>query len=192
MSRTFNFLDRLQARTALLAIGPATLRNQGAPGVVLAARKYLRAMNLKEFSVRTRSHFEETLERHTQQLMKCFPDGARHNWGAARKALNIFLRDVVYNRPLSMHYRLLNLEPWLELPLDRNSYDGLAEDSAKYKTLTRWPRVKGLDAQVSAELQAAAQAIATCLHTRRIHLDVKYWRKKAIDDLKGSSCASAK
>lgn len=177
MGKRFDFIDRLQARTALLAIGRSTLRNQGAPGVVAAARRYLRVLDLRDFSVTTRVQFASALEKHTHLLMKRFPRETKDNWGAARKALNIFLRDVVYNRPLCEHHRLSHLEPWLELPLDSNAYDGLVEDSAGNYDVPAWPGVKALDRSVSAELQTIADAIAKCLNTRRVHLDVRYWRK---------------
>jgi len=70
MREHFDFEDRLQARIALLAIGRSTLRNQGAPGVIAVARRYLRSLNLSEFSVSTRTEFEGVLERHTRALMR--------------------------------------------------------------------------------------------------------------------------
>lgn len=185
MRKHFSFIRRLQARTALLAIGRSTLRNQGAPGVVAAAREYLSSINLGEFSVTTRSAFETVLEKHTQRLMKRFPREARKNWGAARKSLNIFLRDVVYNRHLCTHHGLSRLEAWLELPLDSNTYDGLVEDSPWHQEIQSWPGLKALDPSVSAELQAVAAGIAKRLNKDRVHLDVWYWRRKRLDELAG-------
>ena len=183
MSERFKFDDRLQARAALLAIGRSTLRNQGAPGVVAAARSYLRSIDLESFSVHTRAEFDAVLESYTRRLMKRFPKRVRTNWGAARKALNIFLRDVVYLRPLSKSYRLSQLEPWLEVPLDQNVYDGLVADLRRGEDIPKWPGIKSLDPAVSGELQAIANRIATRLSTRRVHLDVRYWRKGPIDEL---------
>lgn len=182
-ARHFDLVDRLQARVALLAIGRSALRNQGARGVVLTARKYLRSLDLREFSVRRRSEFETALDKHTRRLMNRFPNGAKGNWGAARKALNIFLRDIVYASVLAKNYRLSHLEPWLELPLDGKSYEGLAADYPGEKALPDWPGVKGLTPRVSGELQAAADVVAKKLRTFRVHLDVKYWRKEEIDAL---------
>jgi hypothetical protein len=48
---------------------------------------------------------------------------------AARKALNIFLRDVFYNHYLREEYGFGRLEQWLELPLDMDAARGLREDS---------------------------------------------------------------
>jgi len=185
MRERFDFDDRLQARIALLAIGRSTLRNQGAPGVIAVARRYLRSLNLSEFSVSTRTEFEVVLERHTRALMRRFPKRVRTNWGAARKALNIFLRDVVYSRPLSAQYRLSQLEPWLELPLDQNAYDGLVKDSRRGEKIPSWPGIKALKRKASAKLQRIANTTAKRLDTRRVHLDVRYWRKGPIDELEG-------
>jgi hypothetical protein len=189
MESSFDLADRLQARIALMAIGASTLRNQGAPGVVAAARRYLRQLDLGEFSVSTESAFQEVLGKHTRLLMNCFPGKAKGNWGAARKGLNIFLRDVVYNRSLSDHHLLWRLEPWLELPLDSNAYEGLCQDvkhllgHAAICEVPPWNGVKYLDAGVSGDLQGIANRIAEALNTHRVHLDVRYWRRVTIDRL---------
>jgi hypothetical protein len=185
MGKHFDFIDRLQARTALLAIGRSALRNRGAAGVVVAARKYCRGIDLRDFAVANGSDFSAALDKHTEKLMERFPKGARNNWGAARKALNIFLRDVLYSQPLCRQYGLRRLERWLGLPLDSHAYDGLVEDSRAKRRLPKWPGVKGLDSTLSATIQAAAARIAGANNTRRVHLDVKYWRKGPIDELEG-------
>jgi hypothetical protein len=187
MGKRYDFIDRLQVRIALLAIGRSTLRNQGAKGMVAAARKYLRGVDLAAFSVGSVAQFASVLESHTQALMTCFPRGGKKNWGAARKALNIFLRDVVYNRLLSEHYSLIHIEPWLELPLDSNTYEGLIGDASLQCQVPAWPRLKNLDCRRSADLQVIAAAIAKSLNTHRVHLDIKYWRKEQIDDLEHSA-----
>jgi hypothetical protein len=185
MIKRFDLPDRLQARTALLAISRSTLRNQGASGLISAARRFLREMNLRKFSVTTRDEFDQVLERHTRFLMKRFPLEARTNWGAARKALNIFLRDVFYCYPLNVAHGLSNLEPWLEVPLDSNVYDGLVADLDGIQSLPKWPGVRHLSREISCTLQASAEAMASRLKIQRVHLDVRYWRKQAIDELKG-------
>jgi hypothetical protein len=180
----YDLPKRLQARVALLAIGRSTLRSQGAPGVIAAARRYLRDVDLGAFAtIRSRAQFEKLLEEHTRSLMKRFPSGANKSWGGARKAMNIFLRDAVYNRVLCDHYRIVHLEPLLELPLDSNTYEGLVEDSAPDQVVPGWPRLKNLDPSLNSQLQAIAQAIAKRFEIHRVHLDIKYWRKLAIDSL---------
>jgi hypothetical protein len=185
MNQNFDFVDRLQARIALLAIGRSTLRSQGAPGMVTVARKFLRDLKLGEFSSLSYAEFSKTLERHTQGLAKRFPAGGRGNWGAARKSLNIFLRDVVYCRPLSEHYKLGYLDPHLELPLDSNCYHGIYSDTLDPDALPSWPGVRALEVGASDELQKAASQIAQRLGVSRVHLDVLYWRSAAVDELNG-------
>lgn len=185
MIKRFDLPDRLQVRTALLAIGRSTLRNQGASGLISAARRFLREMDLSEFSVATRDGFDQVLARNTKLLMRRFPPEARTNWGAARKALNIFLRDVFYCYPLNVAHQLSNLEPWLEVPLDSNVYDGLAADLDGTQSLPEWPGVKHLTKKISDTLQASADVMASRLKIHRVHLDVRYWRKRAIDELEG-------
>ena len=179
----FNLIDRLQVRTAMLAIGRSTLRSQGAPGMVAEARRFLRKLDLNIFSVVESAQFMAVLDSQTKLLARQFPDGGRGNWGAARKSLNIFLRDVIYCRPLCEHYKLAILEPWLEVPLDSNVHKGLLSDATG--TVASWPGVKALTPKVSNLLQETASTVATSLGVARVHLDVRYWRKAALDELEG-------
>lgn len=183
LPQTFDFIDYLQARVAMLAIGRSTLRKQGAAGMVGVARKFLRGVKLQEFSGLTRQQFASTLETQTTLLAKNFPNGGKGNWGAARKSLNIFLRDVAYCRLLCKHYKLASIEPWLELPLDSNSYKGLLSDITNPDEVSNWPGVKALTPNVSTELQDIATSVAKYFGVPRVHLDVRYWRRGLIDEL---------
>jgi hypothetical protein len=180
-----DLVERLQVRTALLAITRSALRNQGAPGVVDAARRYLAAVNLDKFSVTTHEAFRKALNYHTLMLRRKFPKGASKSWGGARKAMNLFLRDVVYCKPLCDNHRLSHIVSWLELPLDSNSYDGLADDLLDGQNMPDWPGVKNLHWRVNANIQEIATAIAESFDTCRVHLDIKYWRKGPINELGG-------
>jgi hypothetical protein len=179
----FEFIERLQVRTAVLAIGRSTLRSQGAPGMVFEARRFLRNIDLNLFSVGGSEQFTGVLDMQTNLLARRFPDGGRGNWGAARKSLNIFLRDVFYCRPLCEHYKLAVIEPWLEVPLDSNVHEGLLSDATS--TVVPWPGVKALTPAVSSQRQGIAAVIAKSLGVARVHLDVRYWRKAALDELDG-------
>ena len=185
MPQTFDFPDRLQARLAMLAIGRSTLRSQGAAGMVDHARKFLRALELQQFSLKSSKNFARVLETQTQLLADSFPEGGKGNWGAARKSINIFLRDAVYCRPLCIQFKLETLEPWLELPLDSNSYAGLLEDTSDASQLPPWPGIKNLTPLISRELQTIANSVAKTLGAPRVHLDVRYWRRGQIDNLAG-------
>jgi hypothetical protein len=173
MEAEFQIDEALQQRTAWLAIGRSTLRKQGAPGMVKTARRFLARLDLAKFSVLKQATFDAVLEDETKRLMRRFPRPADRNWGAARKSLNIFLRDVFYSYRLRTSYGLSKIEPWLELPLDSYSYLGLCEDSS---VCEKWLGVKGLTPPANSRLQGIADAVARQLKTFRVHLDLRYWR----------------
>lgn len=186
VTKKFEFIDRLHARMAMGAIGRSTLRSQGAPGMVAYARQFLREVDIKRFGKDSHADFRKVLNAQTLVLARGFPADGRGNWGAARKSLNIFLRDVVYSRHLCDHYKLAHIEPWLEVPLDSNVHEGLAGDWGQAgKSVPPWPGVKALTPKDSAKLQRIASDIADSLGVARVHLDVRYWRKDAIDALEG-------
>jgi hypothetical protein len=175
-----SFLKMIQARTATVAIGPSTLRNQGASNVVSNTREFLKRLDLRRFSAKAKTalSFQNALEQETKKLRSALPVRAR-NWGAARKALNIFLRDVFYNYYLRDEYRFGKLEQWLELPLDKDAARGLHQDSKDIRTqLPRWTGVKYLECDISKVYQDAAQQVAQSLGIARVHLDLIYFRQR--------------
>ena len=170
--RTIRLLVR---RIAMLSVGRSTLRGQGAKGVVSKSREYLSRMRLEDFSgLDTRGEFIHMLNKKTNQLKRGFPGGAQ-NWGAARKAINIFLREVIYNKHASRYYQLANIEKWLEVPLDSHVAKSI-RNTTYGNSLPRWETIKGLTAEVSEEYQAAAQKVANHLGMNRIDLDIYLWR----------------
>jgi hypothetical protein len=169
------FLQKIQKRVAECSIGPTTLWGQG-KGVTAEARKYLTTMLLDSFSVTEEKVFLEQLEDHTNKLKDSFPKCAENNWGAARKSLNIFLRDALYNRYLCDHFKLMPIEAWLEVPLDKGVGNGLYKDDPK-KSLDKWKSIKGLKPEISQKFQEVAQSVADELSIARVHLDLKYWRR---------------
>jgi hypothetical protein len=118
--------------------------------------------------------FSKELDRVTKRVQKQLPKGAK--WGTARKALNIFLRDVLYNTYLAREFRFGHLEHWLELPLDSYTV-GHLKLQIPCGTLPRWPGVAAVDATTYAEFQAAASRVAQEWQIARIHLDVFWWRQ---------------
>ncbi len=103
------------------------------------------------------------------------PRGARH-WGVARKCLNLFFRDAIYNFYLRKEYKLAKFEKFLEIPLD--SYVGHAlhrQARDERRDVPPWRTVKGLTPEASAKFQAFASEIARRKRTKRLHLDVAYW-----------------
>src|SRR5262249_29200793 len=99
-------LQAIQDYITYVAASSSSLRNAGAKGVVSAAQTCLRQLQLEDFAVQSEPKFRSVLDSHTERLRCTFPPEAQDNWGAARKVLNIFLRDAVYHRLLGEHYHL--------------------------------------------------------------------------------------
>lgn len=168
-------ISLLVKRIAMLSVGRSTLRRQGAKGVVSVTRQYLSRMKLSDFSAsRTRSEFTLILNKKTNQLKRILPKGAQ-NWGAARKAINIYLREIVYNKHTSGYYNLSHIEKWLEVPLDSHVANSIRSTNYGH-SLPRWKTIKGLTSEVSAEYQLAAKKVADHLGVNRIDLDIYLWR----------------
>ena len=170
MPRKADFLKLMQQYLAELSIPPSALRNQGAGGVVHAAREYLGALPLNEFRGVSQGGFQKLLDRHTAKLQKALPDEAAR-FGAARKALNVFLRSVLLNTHLCEAYRFDRIEHLLELPLDSQSAAFLAaqEDGG---LLPRWRGIKGLEPGDSRVFQSFALDVAKRHSFPRIYLEM--------------------
>jgi hypothetical protein len=174
--RTMNeqLIGRLQDRVADLAIGNSTLRNQGAKGVARIARRLLKKIKLDAYKCKSRKQFLGRLNNDTKEMKDNLPDGAKH-WGTARKALNIFLRNVVYNVYLREHFCLGGIVSWLELPLDSYTMDGLRAEKEGAQ-LPKHSTIKHMDESLNARFQNVAQEVANRMGTRAVHLDLLYWR----------------
>jgi hypothetical protein len=168
-----DFLQKVQLVTAIAAIGPSSLRNQGAPGLIGCVRQFLADLELQRFVVPRRLLFEDRLDEETEALLAILPVTTR-SWGAARKALNLFLRDALYSAYLSSHFQLAQLEPWLEIPLDSTVARGLkSRDRAGH--LPQWPGLKHLEPVISRLYQSTAAALAEEVGIARVHLDIYLW-----------------
>ena len=149
----------------------------GPPGTIQAARAFLAALDLRRFRVRSRPAFSAILDTVTEELRGSLPTKAQH-WGSARKFLNIFLRDCLYDRILAEKYGLVRLEPWLEVPLDKQVAKGLRKLSPPVGA-PRWQTVIGLQPGASALLQEAASRAAARDGVCRVHLDLRFYRNEA-------------
>ena len=166
----------MQRRTAEVAIGASAIRNTGASGVVGAARRALSEIDLSRFGAAPdREGFSRELDRVTKRVQAKLPTPA-DRWGSARKAVNLFLRDVLYNTYLAAEYGFSRLEPWLELPLDSYTASALRNRDGG-ADLPRWPGVGRIEADVYSKYQAAAEAIADECGISRVHLDIYWWRE---------------
>jgi hypothetical protein len=172
-------------RLSEICVGASSLRNQGQPGFVRKSREYFyNNINIAEFfrSLVTHKRFLNFLDRHTQLLARKLPGGGKDkNWGSARKGLNLFFRELVYNKILCDYYNLPSdsekynkLISRLELPLDKDVSLGIVNEFKG--DLPRWRSIKALKQNVSDLYQDAANQIATENSIPRIHLDLIYWR----------------
>jgi hypothetical protein len=173
-----DFIKLHHRRIAQLAVGPSTARGMGPKGTIQKARDFLQSLDLHRFQVKSEKSFQQVLEKATFELRSALPRTAKH-WGSSRKFLNIFLRDLVYNRYLCDAYHFKHLEPWLELPLDSHVAQGLINEP-EGNQLPRWKTVIGLTREQSQKYQIFAGQVANQLGTYRIHLDLKYYRDERV------------
>ena len=169
-------LRAMQHRCARVAIGGSSMRGAGSTGVVAAARTYLNDMPLRPFGTPSRSTFLARLDHETNDLTRGLPKRARY-WGLARKGLNIFLRDSLYNAYLREAYGLAAAEDFFEVPLDSISGNHLVR--ASRGALPRWHTVRGLDTRTSADYQRVAATLAAERGIARVHLDAVWWGERA-------------
>lgn len=163
----------MQEYIAVTTIGPSTLRNQGSKGVIRAAQQYLAVMNIRAFSVEKENIYLRVLDDHTERLRITLPKAAQ-NWGAARKALNLYLRDICYNRFLCERYNLSEKENWMEIPLDSFVASSLKKRAGRGQ-LPCWPGLNGLTPEISFKFQKFAKHFAANEGISRIHLDMRLW-----------------
>lgn len=165
----------LRSRVARVAVGPSTVR--GNPrGTATAARRALRALPIKAFSVRNAGAFARALDWATARVQSKLPAGEQR-WGVARKVLNIYLRDCVYSAHLRSVYTLGHIEAYCEVPLDSITAKRIRE-ATQGAELPRWPGVRNLTPQVSAQYQAVAAQIGKGSRVKRVHLDVFWWSQE--------------
>jgi hypothetical protein len=170
MRKDQQFLRELQRYVAITTVGPSALRNQGTTGVIQAAQDHLSSLNLHTVRTASETAFLRWLDQETEQLRRALPKGAQ-NWGAARKALNLFLRDVCYNRFLCRGNRIAALlKRW-------------SQEMGDNRDLPRWPGLIKLTPDTSRRFQNVARKLARSQGISRVHLDMRLWtteRKKAV------------
>jgi len=170
--RPKTFIPTVQHKVAVTAVGPSALRGQG-KGVLRASQQFLAALSLARIPKSSEARFRNWLDRQTEALLSGLPINGRP-WGAARKAINLFLRDVLYNQYLHRQFSFGKVERWLEVPLDSAVAQGLKNEAGR-GALPRWPGLKHLESDVSAEFQEFASAHAHTHGIERVHLDMYFW-----------------
>lgn len=168
-----DFLKTIQRKVAVTALPGTALRGQGAAGVTQAARDFLAELSLREFAYCRASTIGRTLDMATEALRRRLPRGAQ-GWGTARRALDLFLRDALYNAYLREQYRLHRIERWLELPMDAAAAAFL-RDSDPAAELPPWRGVRNLTPTQNAAYQGIATTVAQQMGLARVHLDAYLW-----------------
>jgi hypothetical protein len=167
------FLKAVRSRAARIAATSSAARGRGNGGVVKAARRYLRKMDLSHLGTDDEAVFRAALNRRTERLIRKPPRGAQH-WGLARKLLNIYLRDCLLTTYLNTAFYLARAEALFELPLDSITAHGLKQAGDR-GALPVWPGVRHLTPKISAEFQRFAAGLVRREGKARVHLDAVYW-----------------
>lgn len=168
-------LDKqMQSYIAETCIGASALRNQGAKNLVKKSRAFFKTLDLASVP-RQRAEFEQWLDQKTDDLCAQFPSKARR-FGAARKAMNLFLRSAAYNIVLNRTFSLKSLLPLLELPLDSYAAKHLrAHDGSLPGT---WLGLKALLPNQNSQYQETARRLARQWRVHRVDLDVFFYREE--------------
>jgi hypothetical protein len=177
------FLKLIQRRIAQTCIGASAIRNQGSAGLLYTMRNYFEHSIVLEVFIKKlseKSSYNSFLNYHANRLLKELPRKSR-NWGIARKGLNLFFRDVVYNKFLSDYYsfpidfvKFNQFVRFLEVPLDKEVGVRIRKNSSKMAP--RWTSIKSLTPEISKSFQLYADQIAGSLKIAKVNLDLIYWR----------------
>ncbi|MDA2915999.1 hypothetical protein MYX64_04030 [Nitrospinae bacterium AH_259_B05_G02_I21] len=168
-------INLIQKRIANLSIGSSTLRGQGRNAGRIAI-SYLKNMDLGEFSnINNELELMNKLNTHTKSLKKQLPN---RSWGAARKAVNIFLFQVVHDIYLSEAYNLKDIIAFLEVPLDNPNAIRLVKEARNRNLKLHWRNIKNLNKEDSDRLQEFAKQYAKDKYScERCYLDLYFWRE---------------
>ena len=101
-------MQLLHRRLSQISVGASAIRNQGAGGLIATLRNYFETnIDLEKFiaALPTQNLFNNLRNRHTINVLTYFPDNAQ-SWGAARKGLNLFFREIVYSKFFSHRFSL--------------------------------------------------------------------------------------
>jgi len=167
-----DFITTVRRMVAFTSVGPSALRGQG-PGVLQASQDFCSQISLARVPKSSATRYQLWLDRQTELLLNILPINNRP-WGAARKAINLFMRDALYNKYLSRQFRLQSVETWLKIPLNSAVAKGL-KSCGNRGALPRWPGLKSLTADISEAFQVFASRQATLKGIARVHLDMYLW-----------------
>lgn len=167
-----DFINTMQRRTAITAVGPSALRGQG-KGVLKATQAFLSRIDLSHLDNMSHEQYDQWLDKQTEYLLAELPI-KNSPWGTCRKALNLFLREMLYNQYLCEAFRINAVENFLEVPLDSAVAKGLKRKAGR-GALPMWPGLKNLRKTISQDFQSHATQIADKKGVARVHLDIYLW-----------------
>ena len=167
---SIDFLKIMQQFVATAAIGTSALRNQG-KGSHDAVRKVLSGLDLLPLKKMGGDEYTRWIDVTTLSVLCCWK-GKAQPWGAARKSVNLFMWDALYNQYLNREYKLSSIEQWMEIALDSKVSKGLRN---RFKRLPQWPGLRHLTQEVSDQYQECAQQLAERVNMPRVHLDIWLW-----------------
>ncbi|MFA5839856.1 MAG: hypothetical protein WC890_04275 [Candidatus Margulisiibacteriota bacterium] len=168
-------IANIKKRIANIIINSASIRNQGSSGIIEATRSYLYEIDLNDFNKTTELAFINILDKHTENILARFPTpkNGKKSWGAARKAINLFLEEASYNRFLWKEYHMENFISFLEVPVDK-IVAGKINKGIEIE-LPTFISIKEFDSEKNRQYQKAASAIAKSKGVYRVYLDLEYW-----------------
>ncbi len=167
------FIRDLQRFTALTAVNVTALRRQGV-GVIGRIQSYLANLDLSGLAALQHEDGFGVWLQNTTQGMVSSKGCPEIRWGAARKALNLFLRDALYSKYISRQYGLEHVEKWLEAPLDSVVAQYLKRKAGRGQ-LPVWNGLRHLTPEESEQFQRHASRLARQRGLARVHLDVGIW-----------------
>lgn len=170
-------LRKMQHYISNIGIAGSSLRNQGACGVVNAARKFLAEIDLSCLSNLDPFGFPSWLDDTTEKLLREFPEKAQ-KWGAARKAINIFTTQAFLNGELSAAFSLSRLGDLMETPLDSVAAKKLRTLPGGDK-LPLWQGVGRLTPEINRRYQEFALEVAQAEGIPRGCLDLILWQRSS-------------
>ena len=152
-----DFIRLMQDFLAVAAPSGAALRNQER-GVLKVVQNQLKTVQLRGVPFDTAVSYRRWLDRQTQKMLQAMTVKVEP-WGAARKALNLFMRSCICDHYLRSEYRLERIERLAEIPLDSIVARALKEKPGGDQ-LPAWPGLKWLTKDQNDRFQAFAAEYA--------------------------------
>jgi hypothetical protein len=162
----------IQRYIAITSVGASTVR--GLPkGTAEAAREFLAGVSLRQFGINSERLFRRRLNRLTDDFKGVLPSRRGH-WGLARKLLNIFLHNALYNYYLRKKYSLGRSETLYEVPIDSVVARGIRRAFPAGRC-PAWRGLKNLSNVEHEVYQDCAAELAASRGLARVHLDAILW-----------------